>query len=93
MMQLTVTFDLSEELERRLLAETPDLEAEVEEVFAVEMFRRGLLSHTELTKLLGLDRHETDALLQRYRVESGSPSMDDLEADRETLARVLGEPR
>jgi len=59
----------------------------------VELFRRGKLSHLELSKVLGLDRFETDAYLKQHNIFEGSLTMEDLEADRQTLERVLGPNR
>jgi hypothetical protein len=39
--------------------------------------------------VLGLDRFETDAYVKRHRVFAGSLTMDDLEADRATLQRIM----
>jgi len=59
----------------------------------LELFRRGKLSHYELSRVLGVDRFETDAYLKRHNVFEGSPTMADLEADRRTLERVMSKPR
>lgn len=92
-MSLTITFDLPAALETRLRDGTGDLSAYALEAFAVQCFREGKFTHFELCQALGLDRFETDALLQRHRVEEGSLTLDDLEADRETARRLLGPVR
>jgi predicted HTH domain antitoxin len=89
-MPLHVTIELPPELEERLRRESPDLSSEVKAAFAVDLFRRGRLSHVELSRILGLDRFETDAWLKSRGVFEGSPTMADLEADRRTLERVMG---
>jgi predicted HTH domain antitoxin len=89
-MALTVTLNLPAEIEQKLRAETPNLDADVNEAYALELFRRGKLSHYELSKVLGLDRFETDAYLKRHNVFEGSLTMEDLEEQRQTLERVLG---
>ena len=89
-MSLTVKLDLPPDLEERLRRDTPDLDADVREAYTIELFRRGQLSHFELSKVLGLDRFETDAYLKRHRVFEGSLTMEDLEADRRTLDRLFG---
>ena len=40
--------------------------------------------------MLGLDRFNTDAFLKQHGVFEGSPQMSDLDADAETLRRVMG---
>jgi predicted HTH domain antitoxin len=87
---MAVTFQLPEDVERRLRAECADLDAEVREASALELFRRGKLTHYELSQILGLDRLETDAYLKHHNVYEGSLTMEDLEADRQTLERLLG---
>jgi predicted HTH domain antitoxin len=87
---LTITLNLPADIEQKLLAENPNLDADVNEAYALELFRRGKLSHYELSKVLGLDRFETDAYLKRHNVFEGSLTMEDLEEQRQTLERVLG---
>ncbi len=89
-MSLQVTLELPADVEERLRRETPDLNADVRETYALELFRRGKLTHFELSRVLGLDRSATDAYLKKHKVVEGSLTMADLEADRQTLDRVLG---
>ena len=51
-MSLTVTLNLPPDVERQLLADTPDLGADVREAYAVELYRRGKLTHVELSNVL-----------------------------------------
>jgi len=92
-MPLNVTIDLPADLEEMLRRETADLSAEVKEAYALELFRRGRLSHCDLSRVLGLDRFETDAYLKRRNVFEGSLTMAELEADRQTLDRVRRKAR
>jgi predicted HTH domain antitoxin len=92
-MPLNVTFDLPSDLEEKLRRENPDLAAEIKEAYALELFRRGKLSHYELSRVLGLDRLQTDAWLKRRQVFEGSLTMIDLEADRQTLDHVMSKAR
>lgn len=66
---------------------------EVIAAFALELFRRGSLSHFELSRCLGLDRHATDAFLMHHNVFEGTLTATDLDADRETLKRVMKPPK
>lgn len=88
-MLLQVELHLPDEVEERLRREGTDLNAEVKEAYLLELFRRGKLSHHELSQALGYDRFETDAFLKEHQILEGSPTMEDLEADRQTLERVL----
>ena len=64
-MNISFAVSLPPEVEQRLRAESGDLSSAVRESFAVNLFRRGILTHHELGLVLGLDRFETDALLKR----------------------------
>jgi hypothetical protein len=59
------------------------------ETYALELFRRGKLTHFELSKVLSLDGPETDAYLKQHGVFEGSLTGENLEADRQTLERLL----
>jgi predicted HTH domain antitoxin len=87
---MAITFQLPADVEKRLRAESPDLDAEAREASSLELFRRGKLSHFELSQVLGLDRFQTDAYLIQHKVYEGSLTAEDLEADKQTLDRVLG---
>jgi predicted HTH domain antitoxin len=92
-MRLNLTLDLPTEVEDRLRRETSSLETDVKEAYVMELFRRGRLSHYELSQALGLDRFETDAFLKRHQMWDGALTMEEMEADRQTLKNVLGTGR
>ncbi len=56
---------------------------------ALVLFRRGMLSHCELSHVLGLDRFATDAYLKQHNILEGSQTMADIAADGETLDRIM----
>ena len=80
-MPLNVKLDLPPDVEDRLRREVTNLDADVKEAYVLELFRRGKLSHYELSQVLGLDRHETDAYLKQRNVFEGSLTAPELEAD------------
>jgi hypothetical protein len=90
---MAVTIQFPADVEQRLRAETRNLDAQAKEAFALDLFRKGKLSHYELSKVLELDRFETDAYLKRHNVVEGSLTMEDLNEQAETLDRVLGAVR
>ena len=90
---MPITFQLPPDFEQKLRAETPDIDSEARDAYALELFRQGKLSHCELSNLLGLDRFQTDGYLQRHNVIEGSLTMEDLEEQAKTLDRVLGPVR
>ena len=93
MVALTVKLKLPAEVEARLKAQRPDLDADATESYAVELFRRGLLTYAELGEVLGLDQFDTGALLKRRGVFDGSLTHEEVDADVRTLEQVLGPVR
>ncbi|MGO9464385.1 MAG: UPF0175 family protein [Isosphaeraceae bacterium] len=89
-MNVSFTVTLPPEIEERLRAESGDLSSAVRESFAVNLFRRGILTHHELGQVLGLDRFETDALLKRNDVTEYSLTHEDIDADVSSLREFLG---
>ncbi len=90
---MAVTVQLPSDVEQRLRAQSPDLDAEVTEAVVLDLFRRGRLSHYELSQVLGLDRFQTDAYLKHHNVIDGTLTMKDLDDQAQTLDRVLGPVR
>ena len=92
---MNISFDvnLPPDVEERLRAEAPDLSAAGREAFAVDLFRRCILTHHGLSQTLGLDRFETDALLKRHRVTEQSLTHEEVDADVQSLNELLAPPR
>jgi predicted HTH domain antitoxin len=78
--RMVVTLDLPAHIEKRLRAETPDLESEAKEAILIELFRQDKLSHYELSQALGLDRFETDAVLKKHHVTEDLPTDEEYDA-------------
>jgi hypothetical protein len=77
---MAVTFQLPADVEQRLRAETPDLDAEAKEAMLIELYRQDKLSHFELSQALGLDRFETDGVLKKHNVTEDLPTVEEYEA-------------
>lgn len=92
-MSFTVRLDLPPDVEQRLRQESPDLSEAVKEAYVLELFRQGKLSHYELSKVLGLDRFETDAYLKKHKVFEGSLTLEDIESDLQTLRTLSSTDR
>ncbi len=92
-MPFNVTLDFPLDVEEKVRQQSPNLAADVKEAYVLELFRRGKLTHYELSRVLGLDRVETDAWLKRRQVFEGSLTIADLEGDRQTLDRVMTKTR
>lgn len=88
-MSITVTFDFPPDLEARL-AEGPEaLAAAVREAFALDLFRRGQITHAQIGQALGLGRLERDAFLKRREIPSPL-TPEEVDEDVRTLHGVLG---
>lgn len=87
---VNLTVELPLDAEQKLRAESPDFTTAVREGFIVNLFRRGILSHFELGQALGLDRFETDALLNRHQVTEQSLTHEEADADVKGLRELLG---
>ena len=87
---MAVSFELPREVEDKLRRELGDLGQAAKEALLLESYRRGKLTKYALSQALALDRFETEALLKRENILEGSPTWEDLEADRATLDQVLG---
>ena len=88
-LRMSVTLELPKDIEDKLRRENPNLDSDLREACALALFRKGTLNHHQLSRILRLDRFETDALLKRHGVTEQSLRPNDLEADRNTLRKVL----
>jgi hypothetical protein len=77
---MAVTFELPVEVEARLRAQSPNLDAEAKEAMLVELYRQDKLTHYELSLALGLDRFETDGVLKKHNVTEDLPSDEEYES-------------
>jgi predicted HTH domain antitoxin len=85
---MPVIVELPRDLEERLRAESPNLDAEAKEVLLIELYRHGKLSHYELSEALGLDRFQTDSVLKKRNVTEDLPANEELEEDFRRLRKL-----
>ena len=90
---MTVTIDLPPDVEQRIRARQPDLTGEFGEAVALALFRKGLVTHADLGRILRLDREETNALLKHHQVYDHALTGDDIDADVRSLKEFLGTAR
>jgi predicted HTH domain antitoxin len=82
---MEVTISVPPEAARRLLGDTPDLGRQLLEGFAINAFREGRLSSSEVAALLGFtERSEAVRLLEKRGVYPGY-DVEDFEQDVQTL--------
>ncbi|MGD0389050.1 MAG: UPF0175 family protein [Tepidisphaeraceae bacterium] len=75
---MNVTIAIPDELERKLRAETPNLDATAKEAILVALYRQGRLTHKQFSQALGLDRWQTEAVLKKHNVTEDLPSIDEI---------------
>jgi predicted HTH domain antitoxin len=86
---MTLTISTPDELGETLRQRVGgDLSAYAREVFAVSLYRSGMLSHKELTEILGVDRWQAEEVLRRHGVVDITPQ--DLERDDRVIRQHLG---
>jgi hypothetical protein len=85
---MTVTVQLPRQVEDALRSVHRDIEAHSRESLLVAFYRQRLLTHHQLAEALGLDRFETDAVLNKHHVTDDLPSLDELRQQME-LSRTL----
>lgn len=86
---MAVTVELPADVEKRLRAESPDLEADAKEAMLVELYRQAKLSHYELSLALGLDRFETDGVLKKHNVTEDLPTAEEIEEGLRHLRQLV----
>jgi predicted HTH domain antitoxin len=85
---MAVSFGLPAELERSLREQFGDLEQAAKEALLVEAYRRGRLSHHELSQALGCDRLETEEVLHRHQVTEDLGTVEQYLADARALEEL-----
>jgi predicted HTH domain antitoxin len=84
-----VTFQLPDELEQVLRRSARDLNSEAKELLLVGLYRKGEISHGDLSRGLGVDSVTTEEVLHRHGVSEDLGTVEDYLADVETLRKLL----
>jgi predicted HTH domain antitoxin len=87
---MAVVVELPADVERRLRAQTSDLDREGKEAMLVELYRQQKLARRELSEALGISRLETDEILKRHNVTEDLPTNEELEEDLRQARLMLG---
>jgi len=75
---MVLNISIPDDLERKLRAETPDLDATAKEAILVELYRQGQLSHRQFSAALGLDRWGAEDVLKKHNVTEDLPTIDEV---------------
>lgn len=88
---MTIHFQIPDEIERELAGQVGDVNEAAKTAFIIESYRAGRLSIGQVARVLGLaTRFEAESWLGHHGV-TWNYSVDELEADRQALQKVLGE--
>ena len=86
---MPILLEMPAEIERRLRTDEPNLDAEMKEAVALDLFRKEKISIYELRLMLGLTRSEVNKLLVDRQEWAQSPTLEDFENDYQTLAKIM----
>lgn len=86
---MPVTLTMPDNVERRLRETIPNLESDLLETVAVNLFRAERISLFELGQMLGLTRFETDSFLAKKGILEQSLTREDLEEDYRTAKKLI----
>ena len=90
---MAITIQIPADIEQELRHQDPQLDSHAREQFLVANYQAGKLSTGDIAVILGF---ETRFQAEQWLAERGGSqnySLDDLEADRQTLDRILGPVR
>jgi hypothetical protein len=88
---MPISFDLPPDVQSLLASQFDDLSQAAKEAFAIEGYRTRKFGLTTVRRILGFEtRWDAEKWLTEHDVPMNY-TCDDLEADRETLDRVLDE--
>ncbi len=87
---MAIMIQIPPDIEQELRRENPQLDNSAREQFLVANYQTGKLSTGDIAVILGFEtRFEAEEWLAAHGV-CQNYSLDDLEADRQTLDRILG---
>jgi predicted HTH domain antitoxin len=81
---MNISFQLPQDIEEQIRTNGADLNGEAREAYLVELYRQKRITHHQLAETLGLNRIETDGVLERHKVSPG-PTLEELRAEIGTL--------
>lgn len=87
---IDVTLQLPENVARSLGESHEQMARQLLENAAIEGYRTGQFSHRQVGDMLRLDYWQTENFLAEHRVPLNY-TIDDLDADRSALERILGD--
>jgi hypothetical protein len=87
---MAITIQIPPDIEQELRREDPRLDDSARDQFLVANYQAGKLSTGDIAVVLGFDtRSDAEQWLAAHGARQNY-SLDDLEADRQTLDRILG---
>ncbi len=87
---MSISFSLPRPIEESLRAQVGDLDQAAKEAALIELYRQENLSHHQLATALGLDRFETNAVLQRHGVTEDLLTVEEFDQQQAELRKLMG---
>ncbi|NBV85939.1 MAG: hypothetical protein EBS01_06695 [Verrucomicrobia bacterium] len=88
--RMTLVLDLPDSWESLLGLDSGDAATRARQMLVLEGYREGRLSRGQVSEMLGLGFHETEAFLAQHHAEQ-HPDWEELEAGTDRLRARLGE--
>jgi len=82
---MSITLELPDHVERRLRESSHDLERDVLQAVAINLFRASKISTYEFGQMLGFDRWESEQFLAERGILEQTLTLEDLEDDYRTM--------
>jgi hypothetical protein len=84
---VNISFKIPHDIEQQIRTDGADLNGKARELFLLELYREGQISHAQLREALGLSFHETETLIkERGAGQDIDPA--EFEASREALRKA-----
>ncbi len=88
-MCLNVSINLPVDVQAVVRREVSDLDGATRELLLLDLYRGGVLSHYELSRGLGLDRFQTEALLKQRGIFEEDELQEDAKEDAKPVEFIL----
>ena len=85
---MTISFEISRDIEQQVRANGADLNREAKEVYLMEQYRQAKITHRQLQEALELNFHETEQLL-RSRGVGQDMEIEEFDAGRDLLRDLI----
>ena len=87
---MPISFSLPKPVEESLRVQVENLDEVAKEAALVELYRQGLLSHSQFAAALDIDRFTANGILKRHRVTEDLITQEEFNEQVAGLRKLLG---